>query len=92
MNPAWSPDGTRIAFVTTRNGRAEIFVMQADGSDQKTLVSRPNGSTIDARWSPDGSHMAFVFIPEQPPPGQAPEPPAIYTIDLTSGQLTRLSR
>ena len=92
MNPTWSPDGRRIAFVTTRNGRAQIFGMNADGSDQKALVTRPNGSVIDARWSPDGAHLAFVFIPEQPPPGQPADSQAMYTIDLTSGQLVRLSR
>ncbi|RMF00312.1 MAG: hypothetical protein D6768_13085, partial [Chloroflexi bacterium] len=37
--PAWSPDGSRIAFLTDRNGRWEIWVMNADGSDQRPLFS-----------------------------------------------------
>jgi TolB protein len=35
--PAWSPDGSQIAFLTDRTGRWEIWVMQADGSNQRTL-------------------------------------------------------
>ena len=92
MNPTWSPDGRRVAFVTTRNKRAEIFSMNVDGTDERTVISRPNGAAIDARWSPDGSKIAFVFIPEEPAPGQPPDRQAIYTIELASGTLTRLSR
>jgi Tol biopolymer transport system component len=96
MNPAWSPDGTRIAFVTTRNGRAEIFTMNADGTDPRSLVTMAAGSVIDPRWSPDGSHVAFVMVPEAPP-ASAQEPAAehvqaIYTIEVASGVVSRLSR
>jgi Tol biopolymer transport system component len=37
--PAWSPDGSQIAFLTDRTGRWEIWVMNADGSDQHSLFS-----------------------------------------------------
>jgi Tol biopolymer transport system component len=37
--PAWSPDGTRIAFLTDRSGRWEVWVMNADGSDPHALFS-----------------------------------------------------
>ena len=33
--PAWSPDGTKIAFTTTRDGNAEIYVMNRDGSNRR---------------------------------------------------------
>jgi Tol biopolymer transport system component len=94
MNPTWSPDGQRIAFVTRRNGPAEIFTMRADGSDQTVLVSMPRGGAIDPRWSPDGTRIAFVFLPAVPADGDIPasvERQAIYTIDLASGRVTRLS-
>jgi Tol biopolymer transport system component len=92
MGPTWSPDGRRIAFVTTRNGSAELFTMNADGSDQKVAVSMADGNAIDPRWSPDGSKIAFVFVPRSEAEAKAGHVQAIYTIDLTSGVVTRLSR
>jgi Tol biopolymer transport system component len=96
MNPTWAPDGQRLAFVTTRNGRSEIFTMNADGTDQKVLVSMPAGWVIDPRWSPDGARIAFVLVPEAVPgPGGAlPDEaaPAIYTVEVTSGVVSRVSR
>jgi Tol biopolymer transport system component len=91
MNPTWAPDGQRLAFVTTRNRRAEIFSMNADGTDAKPVVSMPDGSAIDARWSPDGSRLAFVFVPGEPAAGEAQGRQGIYTIDLTTKKITRLS-
>ena len=34
VSPAWSPDGTKIAFVSTRDSQQDIYVMDADGSNQ----------------------------------------------------------
>jgi len=96
MNPTWSPDGQRLAFVSTRNGRAEIFTMNADGSNPTVLVTMAAGDVIDPRWSPDGSRVAFVMVPEAParPDGDVrPEDvQAIYTIEVATGIVTRLSR
>ncbi|MEO7889996.1 MAG: hypothetical protein ABIW19_08340 [Vicinamibacterales bacterium] len=91
MNPTWSPDGQRIAFVTTRRAQAEIFTMASDGSNQQLLVSMASGSVIDPRWSPDGRQIAFVLLPGQAVPGAKPERQAIYTIELASSRITRLS-
>ena len=58
-NPAWSPDGTRLAFASTRNGNSEIYVMNADGSNVLRLT---NNAVADYQptWSFDGSRIAFV--------------------------------
>ena len=53
----------RIAFSSDRNGDAEIYVMDADGSNQTRLTNIPN---YDSRpsWSPDGSRIAFYSVME----------------------------
>jgi Tol biopolymer transport system component len=57
--PAWSPDGRKIAFRSARNGNTEIYVMNADGSGKRNLTRHParDGSPS---WSPDGRRIAFV--------------------------------
>jgi Tol biopolymer transport system component len=64
MYPSWSPDGRSLAFMSWRNGRTEIFTMQANGSDQKKLMDVDRGDAVDPRWSPDGSRIAFVHLPD----------------------------
>ena len=57
-DPAWSPDGTKIAFDTNRAGLIDIYVMNADGTDQRPIASSPLGGSEPA-WSPDGTTIAF---------------------------------
>ena len=59
--PAWSPDGQRIAFVAPGVGgenNADIFVVNADGSDLLNLTKHP-AEDIQIAWSPDGRYIAF---------------------------------
>jgi len=56
-DPAWSPDGSKIAYVTTAYGTDNIYVMDADGSDQTEIST---GSDDDPAWSPDGSKIVFT--------------------------------
>ena len=56
--PAWSPDGSKIAFHTNRDGNYEIYAMNADGSGLTRLTSDP-AADVDPAWSPDGSKIAF---------------------------------
>lgn len=94
MYPTWSPDGSQIAFMSARNGRTEIFAMNADGSDQRRLVSMATGSAIDPRWSPAGTHIVFVHVPEDTADAGQDESHerAIYVVEIATGRLTRLSR
>ena len=58
--PAWSPDGSRIAFGADRGeGRPNIYVMSADGVGQTGLTTDPAQDGVPA-WSPDGSKIAFL--------------------------------
>ena len=65
-NPAWSPDGKRIAFMSDRDGHVnirgrsayEIYVMDADGGDQRNLTNDPNNDRSPS-WSSDGKHIVF---------------------------------
>ncbi|HYJ60832.1 MAG TPA: hypothetical protein VE032_05130 [Actinomycetota bacterium] len=63
--PAWSPDGSRIAFNTDDHfdpARSQrIVVIDADGSDARTLVrSGPNEGSYWPTWSPDGARIVFT--------------------------------
>jgi TolB protein len=59
FDPAWSPDGTKIAFSRFTEGRYQIFVMNADGTDAVQLT-RGDAAASDAAWSPDGSRIAYT--------------------------------
>ena len=49
--PTWSPDGRHIAFTSTRAGQRDVFVMHADGSDQRRVTSNGRDNYL-ADWSP----------------------------------------
>jgi TolB protein len=50
-SPSWSPDGTHLAFITTRDGNAEIYVMGADGSAPTRITRSPVGKATP-KWRP----------------------------------------
>jgi TolB protein len=60
QNPTYSPDGRRVAFMSTRPGRGQIYVMDADGTNQRALVPFDgDGAAFSPEWSPDGGKVAF---------------------------------
>jgi dipeptidyl aminopeptidase/acylaminoacyl peptidase len=77
-NPRWSPDGTRVAFAT----EAAIYVMRADGSGRRRLVSQPHDLALS--WSPDGTRVAWV--------GNTNRNFGIHTTNVRTGLTVRLTR
>jgi Tol biopolymer transport system component len=59
FDPVWSPDGSKIAFRSHRDGNEEVYVMNADGSIQANLTNTPT-SDYSPAWSPDGAKIAFA--------------------------------
>jgi hypothetical protein len=61
FSPAWSPDGTKIVFRSTRNGlpTSEIFVMNADGSNQ-VRVTNDAFEDRDPIWTRDGQRITYA--------------------------------
>jgi dipeptidyl aminopeptidase/acylaminoacyl peptidase len=58
-NPAWSPDGRRIAFVSRRDGRDQLWLANLKDSRALQLVW-DRWDNFDPRWSPDGRWIAFT--------------------------------
>lgn len=57
--PAWSPDGSKIAFWSHRGGNLDVYVMNADGSAVARLTTDP-ADDLHPAWSPDGTRIAFT--------------------------------
>jgi TolB protein len=60
-SPAWSPDGKHIAFISDRDGKdheVQIYVMRADGSEQRRLV-KSETHDYDPQWSPDSKRIVY---------------------------------
>jgi hypothetical protein len=81
--PSWSPDGTKIAFASFRDGNSEIYVMNSDGSEQTRLTNNP---TIDTTpdWSPDGEKIVFRR-------GLESQNPEIYIMNADGSEQTNIS-
>ena len=64
FHPSWSPDGRQIAFTHDREGRAQVYVMNADGSSQRRLTSH-NLDAMDVSWQPAVDLVAAVRAPKR---------------------------
>jgi len=80
--PAWSPNGTKIAFQSSRDGNPEIYVMNADGSNSTRLTENRANDEFPV-WSPDGSKIAFISNRD----GQQD----IYIMNADGSNVTRLT-
>lgn len=59
-DPAFSPDGTRLALSSNRDGDDDIYVMGADGSNPVNVSEVGSGTDTRPDWSPDGTRLVFV--------------------------------
>ena len=66
IEPAWSPDGSKIAFVseTFPVSHRDIFVADVDGGNVTQLTDTPDGNEFAPAWSPDGTQIVYDFTPE----------------------------
>ncbi len=84
--PAWSPDGKRLAYFAYRDGGYDLWTVAPDGSDAKKITQ----GTYDDRepaWSPDGATIAFSSDRS----GKGPPSYNIWTIDLATGALDQIT-
>jgi TolB protein len=82
MSPSWSPDGTRLAYVSFVNGRPEIFVQNIFSAKKTKMVSF-KGLNNAPRWSPDGKYLALTLSKDGNP--------EIYIMNINSRKLTRIT-
>ncbi|ADE13393.1 Tol-Pal system beta propeller repeat protein TolB [Nitrosococcus halophilus Nc 4] len=83
MSPVWSPDGTKLAYVSFERKRSEVIVQELRTGRRQSVASFP-GINSAPDWSPDGRKLALVLSKEGNP--------EIYILDLATRRLTRLTR
>ena len=96
FRPRWSPDGSRIAFLSDRGGRNAIHLIDPRGGEARLLTNEPT-PIREFEWSPDGKQLAFTRIDE--PSGEG-EPRVIgeneralhiYLADAETGKSRKLT-
>ena len=76
QSPAWSPDGTRIAYCSDKAGTADIYVLDLATKAERRVTNFADSAELEPAWSPDGKKLAF-----QKQDGTT------YTVDLAGGEI-----
>lgn len=80
MSPSWSPDGSKIAYVSFEKNHAGIYIQNIATGTRRLLTDYP-GINGAPSWSPDGKKLAFTLSKEGSP--------SIYTLDLETNNLVQ---
>ena len=89
----WSPDGRRLAFVSTRTDHSLVGVFDL-GAQRVTWMQPSLDTDMEPEWSPDGRHLAFVRLPAGSDidflPHKSATPWSIWVCDPATGQGSRI--
>ena len=86
LSPTYSPDGRQVAFVSTRAGLPQIYVMAPDGTDQELLAPfdfGASGSSNAPEWSPGGASVVFHR--------EVSGTPQLFLVDVASRRVRQLT-
>lgn len=82
MSPAWSPDGTRLAYVSFEGRRSQVVIQDIYSGERQIIANYPGLNGAPA-WSPDGQRLALTLSKDGNP--------EIYSYVLANGSLSRLT-
>ncbi len=82
MSPAWSPDGSKLAYVSFETGRPQIYIQNVYTGKRRS-VTHYKGINGAPAWSPDGKKLSMTLSKDGNPD--------IYILDLASNRLTRIT-
>ncbi|MBX3014078.1 MAG: S9 family peptidase [Caldilineaceae bacterium] len=72
--PQWSPDGSTLAFLSTRGDKPQLYLIAVDGGEARPLTQFPQGVSGGITWSPDGQQLAFSAGPQPDQPHDTSRP------------------